>query len=340
MNGAREIRLDFLRIVAIFGFFLCAVSNRTLCNSTFPDVGSLSSLVFMCIGSFCLPLLFMLTGNTLLDPKHDFTFKKHFMRMLRILTAGAVWTCAYTAVLFLAMNYKFDVKRFIYVAYSSLPHMRYVLAFLCVYLTVPIYRLLVKNKRATEYFLVLAFIFASFLPMLRNFPVVYRASYISSSLDINMFCGLSWLMVLGYYLRAYPPKLGLRVTLYSLSAVSVILSIICLTSGHNLLDQSMFVISANFVLYAAGIYVLFTNKATRLNRNDKLERFVTPVSKCSLGTFIMSLFFIKALSILGLNGASFMPWLAIPTTAIVSCITAYGFAYIISGIPVVNRWLM
>lgn len=340
MEHGRDIRFDLMRILSILGFFLCAVAYRTILNSGYAGSAYISSLVYICLGSFCIPLLFMLSGAHLLDPDCEFSYKRFFLRLVRLCVAGLFWTCVYTAILFIMDKQAFNLRSFIYQAYVNLTHMRYLLLFVCVYLTIPIFRMLVVNKRATQYFLVVSFICASVLPLLKYLPEVYRASYVLPYLEVSAFSSTAWLMVAGYYFKANPPKLSGRIVIYALSVLALVFTFFAIYNGYRIVSRTISVINANYALYALGIFVLFSTRATEKLSGDKLSRVVGSISKCSLGAFILCLFFIKALSMEGLTGMTFSTWASVPVTAFVSCIASYGFSYILSGIPIVNKWLM
>lgn len=340
MEQKRETGFDLLRILSILGFFICATAYRTVTQVDVGHTAYVPSFLYLCLGSFCIPMLLMLTGGYLLDPSHEFSYRKHFLRLIRIVVAALAWTCAYTIIMFAATGEAFTLKSFLITAFNQLFHMRYVLIFAGLYLTIPIFRVLVTNKKATQFFLVLSFIFASLLPLLSELPVVYRVRYLAGTLDMSMFGGLAWIMVAGYYFKANPLKLSLRVVTYVLSALALGLTIFCVFSRYTIVVKNISTITANFIVYALGIYVFFCNRSNKQPCCIKHGGAVAAISKCSFATYMVSLFFIKALSIIGLNGLSFVPAIAIPLTALLSCALSYGFVYIISGIPIVNKWLM
>ncbi|MDO4543265.1 MAG: hypothetical protein Q4C01_01820 [Clostridia bacterium] len=341
MEKRREVGFDIMMPIAIFGYFLSAIAWRTTTSGGVIDG---AATVYMAIGSFCLPLVLFLLGAKFLDPEREFTFKKHWLGLIKIVVSGLLWTVAYTSALYIINKAQFHPLQFLKTAYTVLPHMRYVLQLACLYVFIPVLRMIAANKKISLYFMAVSFVTASLIPMLAELPVIYRAKYLLSFTDFSLFMGYSGMLVAGYYFKANPIKRLYRSIIYALAALALAFSLAGtvggLFDGYGLFKIAFDQCPANFVLYGLGVYVLLCTVLDKLKVSDRGEEVAKKISQCSYGSYVSSLFFIKAAAMIGISGTMFAPIAAIPLVAILCFALTYGFTYILKGVPIVRDWLV
>lgn len=95
----RVIWMDLLRIVSVFSVIVIhAASVGNIGFNTFSDVWLWCNL-YLSFSRFAVPVLVMISGVMLLDPKKDYSMKKIFLqKIFRLATAFVLWVIFYSTV--------------------------------------------------------------------------------------------------------------------------------------------------------------------------------------------------------------------------------------------------
>ena len=150
--------------------------------------------------------------------------------------------------------------------------MWFVFTLISLYAVVPLLRKITESKKATEYFLLIGFLFTYLIGRALNFALLFELphkdvlqSLQSAYAQLNPYRGLTALytFVLGHYLMAYPlPKTGA---------------------------------SLGVLTMTAALFVFF--KELRLTPGAKAQRALLLVSKCTFGVYLVHALVLERLDI-------------------------------------------
>ena len=343
--AGRSWNIDLLKTIAIVGVVCIHASAAGVSNV----VGSLDWTASVFWGSLTrgsVPLFFLCSGALLLDPSRDLPLQKLYGKsMLRLLAALLFWAMAY-AVFHLAMDHALSAATLWQAAKEVLlfrheNHLYYLHIALLFYACLPVTRLFVRHadKRLLEYALALWFVLGIVYPTLSPFWPFTLLRGIPQQWEMNMAYASIGYGVLGYYLRAYPPKrrVGAGCLLFGFA----------LTFGGTLagsLRQGVLYqhlwegMSVGVCLLAAGIYTLcVTSQAQPSGRAKAL------VARCSQGSFcvyLVHVFVISLFARIGFTVALGPCLVSIPLVVAANLLCSGIVFLLLSKIPVVNKWLI
>ena len=307
-SGARRVwYLDLLRIFATMSVVLL---HATPISQMELDVASAQWNVLNFISSMVrwgVPVFFMISGALFLDPAKKRDIRKLYGKtILHIVLSFAFWSAVY-ALVFCVLRGKGKwtfLNQFLRGHY----HMWYLFVIVSLYLIVPLLREITKSRRATEYLLVLGFVFSFCLSRVLGFVQLFDlphadvlASLQSAYAQSNPYRSLSALyyFVLGHYLHTYELGRGPRRAIVFAGAaglaLTAILSIwhsrmIGQTSAHFYDTTSLCVFAA-----AAGMFVLFKYGFAGFDAQGKRAKAILSLSKCSFGVYLAHPLFIEHL---------------------------------------------
>ena len=340
MPKSRDRGIDLIKAAAIF-----AVLIIHCCAYTDP-VGSArwgSAVVLGSLARPAVPLFLMCSGALMLPPERELTMKRlwlrHFPRLLAAmlvwamvykvygllaagaLTAGALWQAAKEVLCF---NQEF--------------HFYYLQIMLLVYAALPVTRVFVRaaSRRQVEYALLLWFAAGILYPTLRSYwPFTLMSGY--GRYYMNMTYASIGYGLLGWYLRAYPPKKWLAWTAMPAGFAMTLGGTLLRSLRTGALDTLWWEgMTLGVMLYAAGAFCLLRSAGSRLRRGGVVE-FLSSGSFCVYLVHVLFLYIFRAL---GFTGVSFFPLAAVPLLALALLACSLAVYTVLRKIPVVKRWLI
>ncbi len=360
-NQNRETHFDILRILSTVAFVVMLVAFR---GFKLGDAGTSRVLnAYLALSSFGMPMFILLSGAFLADPNRPFTVKGYVRRILRLLIPMVVWAVLYAGISVLMTGvpqgmgvFKF-LKEFFKLAFLSRYHIAYLFAMLGLYLAIPLFRQIAKCKHTTEWFLLLALVFAWLIPTLQLIPSVWKLNYILEQLQLHVCLGYGGLFLLGWYLRAHPLKKAWRIVLY-VAAACCVAALYCFFRYYSFSYADLPVYNRNYlpqVVIVAAIFVFFANVGAKWSFSDNARRRIAQLSGASYGVYLISVmvaaflgWFGSFLSLVfpsvdptaGLTATSFAPIVAVPVTALAVLLISYPISLLVRKIPVVGKYLM
>ncbi len=341
----RIIYLDVLRIFAVF----CMIVLHTAAAKwrTVP-VDSFEWQVFNAYDSlvrFCVPVFVMISGALLLNPDKDISMKRMLKKnILRIAIAYFFWSfgyAIYTSKIYL--NFNADT---LYVLFKNTMAGHYHLWFLPViiglYLVVPLLKKITADKKTTEYFLILSFIFTLALPALKLlFPKLNVVlNLFGSSMRIELVVGYSLYFVSGHYFSTYDIGDRAKKAIWFLGLLSVLFTIVVTNvisvKAQEPLQTWYSYLLPNTAIASFAVFLLF--KEMRFTKWNSPK--VVVLSNLCFGIYLVHDVFNIIMAKMRISTVLFNPIFSVPALAAAVFVSSLLVAFIISRIPVVNKYII
>ncbi len=299
-----------------------------------------------------VPLFFMCTGALFLHLK-ELNIKKLFTKNVPKLT---ICLLLYSFIYSLFMNrellidqqmgvlsfFKETIKGILKADIT--PNLWYLYAIICVYLMIPIFRVIVDNasKKLIEYYLVMCFIVAIML-MFMNIPQL--SILVEWTVDLKylwLFCGYSIYIVGGAYIAKYGISKKMRYVIYALAVISLVFvglskkqfEMASGTDAYNINDY----LSPATMVYAIAVFIFIKECCSKKKEESKLYPGVKFISQNTLGIYLIHGLIVDTLEImLPLNGNVF---LVIPVHFVLALIITVLIVFVIKKIPFVGKWIV
>lgn len=339
---------DLLRVVAALAVVVLHLSGSQL---SYVPLGSLEFHVLNTYDSltrWCVPMFIMLSGMFLLDPKHALSPAKLAGHILRVLVALLVWGTAYALWDLVAANgmslgaVLSAVRQVIWGKTAF--HLWFLYMIVGLYLVTPILRAFVKgaSRGDLHWFLLLCFLFASLLPTALRLRPSQTISLWNTNLSIHLVMGYVGYYVLGYYLKTYTLSRWAEYLIYLLGLAGAAFTLwgtFWLSVERGAFAQTLYNYdSPNIVFMSAAVFVFFRYVLGVSDERSRRQR-VSGVAKVTFGIYLVHIFFLKILNILGITVLTFSPILAVPVLSAGVFLCSFAVAWLLSKLPLVGRYL-
>ena len=327
---------DLLRVSATFAVILLHAATSQLSAVDVNSSAWRAMIFWDGLMRWSVPAFFLLSGALFLasDKPLSEILRKN---ALRIGTAYLFWSFVYAAA-----SRPEGWKDFLYTWAAGHYHLWFCWAILGLYLLVPLLRLIARDERYVRYYLLLAFVFASLIPMLTGlvWPVSPRVSdlmrAIVGKIDLAFPMGDAGIFVFGYVLsKGLTPK-NERL-LYVLGIIGVIFTPLSalLLSAKFAREMTSFYpfLMPNTVFPAAALFVFLKN---RVKRGTRLLRIL---ADASFGAYLVHVLVLSVLARIGLSSLLFTAWISIPLVAAVAAALSFVLGILLRRIPVVGKYL-
>lgn len=295
----------------------------------------------------CVPLFVMISGALALDEERQFTFAVTKRRVLKLAVFFIFWSAVYCLVYRVLTPVLEGGKPGLGEAAAAFikghVHLWFVYMIIGLYLITPLLRLWVRdeNKRAVNYFLLLALVFGSVLPLAVNTGLVFNSGFrhieeiLNVRLDLKYVAGYTMYFILGWYLNRYPVRRYRALYLAgALGAAVTVLGTLALSLKQGKLCEILYDFTGPFVLaQAAAVFVWVKRACGETGEN----RCVTLVSRLSLGIYGVHVLLISAFY-------SFLPGLladrayfVIPAAFALTFVSSCALSWLMGRLPLLKR---
>lgn len=280
----RETELDLLRLLAMLAvIFTHAGGVETT------TVGQQSVMVFLLSTvTWHVPVFVMISGRFFLDPDRDGSGKKILSSILRLGIAFVFWDLVYqlhylSSGAYAHLNWKGILSQALIGPY----HFWYLHMLIWLYAITPFLRRIAADRKLTEYFLGLFFLFQFLTTYGPSLPGVgATVQTVAEKTNFHFALGYSGYFLLGFYLHRYPLSGKRELGLYVLGIGSLlctgIASVVYTLQGAEGEEWFCKYLMPNVILEAAALYTFFVNRVRRIAFPP---RFVRWVSSCAAGNF-------------------------------------------------------
>lgn len=337
----RILYLDVLRVLSIAGVILLHAASYPMSgmDATHPHYFTLTA--FTGAMRFAVPVMVMISGALFLNPARSVPFG----RLLRK-NVGRL------ALLFIVFSPLYALGRML-LFHRPLPyvlkdavlgpyHFWFLFMLAGLYISVPLLRLITAQKRHTEYFLLLSFLFAVLLPnavygltlletkLLGQTFLTPLVSGNLSHMGMQTVSGYAFYFVLGHYLHACPLSRRWENTLIALGCFAFPAMPALNRAASLLAQKTVHYFSGSFTvpvtLMAAGVFLFIRRVTPRLSTRDICRHAVLRLSALSLGAFVVHAFLLDVLARLGWTALSFHPLASVPLIFLTVCALSFALS--------------
>lgn len=292
---------------------------------------------------WAVPVFVMISGALFLNPDKPQPLKKLYSKnILRIFTIIVFWGLVYALINEPPADASFSsLYEFFKVWILGHYHMWFLYMIAGLYIVTPILRRITADRQTTVYFLILAFIINTLIPFITSFGHLSIASSLLAKMMFQVPIGYSFYFVLGFYLNDI--SLSKRVSFASaILFVIGVASTVCLTwfasvkAGEGVQTFYSY-LSLPVCVASIGAFLLGRTICKGVSP-DKPHRIIKALSASTLGVYMIHIIVLDFLLDLGLSSMAFDPLLAIPATALAAIALSYAIAFVMSKIPIFNKY--
>lgn len=339
----REIELDILRIMALLAVIWVHVGGME--TDTLPTSDrNCQMLIFMkSLATWQIPIYVMISGRFFLDPDRPMPFSKILKAIGWLVLAFVVWNVVYQAWYIPSGTYSgLNWKGILSQALIGPYHFWYLYMIIGLYLITPFLRKIAEDKRLSEYFIGLFFLFMLLTKYGVELPFI--GSTLGSMLDsmsMKFVLGYSGYYVLGCYLRKYPLSDKWERIVYACGIVLLLLgaaaNIFCSVREGAYTERFTGYTNPNTIIVAAAIYTLFTKRISQVNFSEKTAHLVSRLSEHSFGVYLIHALILDLTGIAGLKPTVLHPVIMMPIITLLTFAVANILVLLIRKIPCWGR---
>jgi len=352
MNDNRILYLDVARILAVASMVMLHAGSGTWMRLPVTSSGWQASNVYESMVRWCVPLFVMISGALFLRPDKDISLKRLYGKnVLRIVTAFVFWSVTYAVFttwgpIQLSRPVS-GVGAFIAECVRGHYHMWFLYMIAGLYMIVPFLKKITADKKLTEYFLLLAFVFAIVIPSLSAIPALADSLAVvaATKLNLHFVMGYSFYFVGGYYLHQNALSRRTKVGLYLLGAAGVLFT--WFITNHLSVREGAAVtrwlefLCPQTAMTTLAIFVLLRNTVSNIRFRDTTVRRILTVSKYSFGVYLVHVFFLYIADRIDHAATrDIHPAVTIPLYTVFVLACSYAASAVLHRIPVLNRFIV
>lgn len=344
----RLIYADILRIVCVFGVLV--IHSVSLFWRHIP-IKTVSWTVFACLDSvfrFAVPVFVMISGMFMLSPEKDRGIKNLYSKnILRIFTSFVFWSLLYAVFNSIPTNpdIHFSIHKFFLRIIQGEYHLWFLFMIAGLYMVTPVLRKIVEDKKLTEYFLAIWFVFCLFANFAKLIPYfgdtifeVLRKFKMSAAIQYSGF------YILGYYLNKYPLDKKFRIPVYILGFLSIAATALATVyfsfSAMNAQSQYLEYLLPTTMLSSCSLFIFIQNACAKRSFSDKKKQVIAALSKYSFGVYLCHIFVINTFNRLDIIKLE-LPYIVIFSIALISTVIISTIvSAILNHIPVLKKYIV
>ena len=343
-SNNRIIEFDVLRIVAAFAVVLLHTSAQRF-DICYPSVEWDARNIYDSLVRWAVPIFVMISGALFLDPQKKIDIKILYSeKVTHVALIFIFWSFVYGVYSGIGEKGLISLARRIV---QGPPHFWFIKMLIGLYITVPILRVIVVDKKLERYFICLSLVTAFFIPTL--FPFIGYISDVAKGFaedfyegfGIKIALGHVGYFVLGHYLANNNIKETVKRIIYILGILSVfaVSSLTFLASSRVGTPYLFFYGNINvFTLFeAVALFIVIKDKKIA----PKYYPVLISASKLSLGIYIIHPLVMNVLFDYGnIDSASLNPIYFIPLFALMVFIISYCASFVLIRIPIIKKFLI
>jgi len=301
----------------------------------------------------------MISGALFLSKKEINIKKLYTKNIVRIIISLAFWNLLYAIYLNPEIFQSFsmhNIGKILNHFNGYHYHLAFLLSLLGLYIISPILKKVAEDKQLLKYTLIITIIFAIGVPSINSLVSIFINLFGQTKYLIIFYNLTNWLFrinipfvagyfiyfILGYYLYSNEIKhkktlyiIGAGATLYTILSTQIFSNILN-TPVANFYDYNSF----NVMLSASAIFIFFKDIVSKIKISKLSGKIITTISNCSFGIYLIHEFFNMYFIRIGFISTLFNPLLSIPVITLVIFILSFVIIYIISKIPVLNKYII
>lgn len=355
MEKKRVVYLDYLRVAATVSVIILHAASQ---NWSDLDPGSFTWNIFNFYDSavrWGVPVFVMISGSIFLSREIPIR-KLYGKNILRMLTAYCFWSVFY-AIAMTWVNilkdpsYGIWLKSIVLDMIGGWYHLWFLPLIAGMYMCVPLLRQMLKTREARSYYLVLAGVFTLVIPqavtLVNDFvggniaEVANAANGVVSNMHMHTVLGYGFFFVLGWSLSNWDLSKKQRKNIYALGGLGFLATLVLTWAISRKLQQPMGTyyeyFNVNVALEAVAIFTWA--RYSTLNR-EKWNALVAALSKYSFGAYLVHIFVMEFLDVMGFDTLCFPPVIAVPVVSLAVLVISFAVSFGIHQIPVLKKWIV
>lgn len=346
----RSGRTAYFDHLKVFEYFLLMIVHTASYQWYQTDIFSSDWLVLNFYKSAtrpCVLVFFMISGALLLG--RDIPLKKLYKNnILKLAAAFIFWDIVYAVITY----WNDGLPGIVFKMFNSNYHLWYLLAMIGIYICFPLIKLISDNRKVMTYFLVISAIFAFLLPTVFTLCEAFGSSSLVKLSEIiqghvyNMHVysvlGYPFFFVAGYYIHTTDLSAIIRRSIYGLGILSILSGAFINAAHVRMIGAPDDTFNNGFMLYEMiSAIAVFTFFKYNVSGNTVSEKICYKISAWGLGIYMIHDLVIMGIDhILGLNGMSFNPIIAVPVTALIAFVISAVISAALNLIPGVRKYLV
>lgn len=354
-NENRIIFADVLRILATFFVIVYHVATDKW-MFTYTNSFNWYFLTFLTSElRWCVPVFFMLSGMTFLNPEKEVSIKKLYTKNIpHILIALIFWSILYKILAIIVrqiqgiQNFELNTLKQIIINIFFEPawmHLWFLYTLIAIYMLVPILRVYTKNttKENYLYLLILYLLTLGIIPIIEN--IIGRQILLFKITEIY---GYTMYFMVGWYLFNYKINKTHTKIIYVLG----IISSVCMFSISSFVSykyQGPYIpiifdyLSITNIFIASSIFLFFKNwfdNHTQQSNTLKNNSFIRLLSNCCFGIYLVHMISFNMIYPIYEKVLKYNQLSTILITPFVIFILSFIIILIIKKIPYLNKWIV
>ena len=344
---------DYLRVLATFAVIILHVAAQ---NFKKVELGSFEWDVFNFTDSavrWGVPVFVMISGALFLDNNKPLTLKKLYGKnILRIVTAFIFWSAVYAT--YNVLNGK-SLRDGILMFVRGNYHLWFLFMIAGLYVIVPLLRKIAASKSATQYFIVIGFIFSFLIPRTINLLQTLKIPHttdllkaISAAFDnvyFNFTSGFVLYFVLGYYISHYDIKKPLRIVAYVIGVVAYLFTALFtdwISLRDNKANADFFENhTINVLLLAVAVFIFAKYVLSKIELKGLASKLISFFSKYSFGVYLVHILVLDIFKTkLEITTLSFHPVISIIVLTVAVATISYAISFILNHIPILKKYIV
>lgn len=343
--------LDMLRILACM--FVVTVHVSAMQIDTLPLRSSAYFITnaFNCLGFLGVTLFVMISGSLMLGADKADGIRKPVRGSLRFFALYYVWKALYqmldlvgsqTPLTFAA--FKNDVLLAL-IRQRGYYHLWFLPMLAILYLTVPVIKKSVSERKICEYFLCIFFVAGLLFPTLFHYEFKFKYLFVDffTSNDFSFFCGYLGYFILGHYLSRFLSGANgfFCKALYILGAASLALSCV-LGFRYSIAKESISYVmntplTPMMFFTACAVFVACKRLDMRLWVHPRAGTALCSFAKLTLGIYLLHPAVLVLAQKIGFVPSICSPLLSIPLIVVCVAVLCGAISFVLLKIPVLCR---
>ena len=332
----RETELDILRLMATLAVVLTHVCAGQIKILNVLDIDWQVLNCFRAALTWDVPIFVMISGGIFLNPQKEISLKVIYGKYIkRLVLAFAFWSAIfqvyYTAYGIYTNSFTLNWKG-ILSQYLIGPYPFWYLFMLAgVYAIIPFLKKVTTDKKLTEYFLALFFIFQIMICYGQALPGIGDTlSVILNDINFTFAIGFVGYFVLGYYLKAY--EISKKVE-YALYVLGIILVPLCcyVTTKQSIMNMEYTetfskYLMPNIIIESAAIYTFFVKRVSKIKFSEKTVKIFSKLTEYGFGVYLVHALINELVGLTGWTAVTISPFVSVPLLTLI----VYGVSLIVT----------
>ncbi len=288
----------------------------------------------------------MISGMFLLAPQKEYPIGKLFgSKILRLATAFFFWSTFYAVIEQFHMHHSIEGKELMFSILDGPFHLWFLFMMIGLYIATPILREIAKNEKICLYFIVISFCYVFLVNAIQKAGNPGKLiAHTIGRLDLQLVAGYSTYFLLGHWLSTHPLKESHRKIVYALALFSIAGTILYngIYSVHqgapgewvfgNLLPNTLF--------SAVGLFLFCQSFFSKVNFTTTQRKWISLTAKLSFGIYLVHMFFLGHLRLIGLPDFFIHPLFSIPISSCLTFLMSFCLVYVLEKIPVLRKYVI